>query len=748
MTAIKSLSVAACLSLTVPVAIAASGPEDKGSDWPQWRGPLRTGASPETEWSPVAKAQSLWSKSLGFGHSSFAVADGRLFAMGYDLDRKLDVVYCLDPQTGQERWTHTYPAEYWNEGHDGGTCATPTVSGNIVYTCDREGVAFALNAATGSVLWTHDVKSLLGVAPPRWGFSGSPVVLGDEVVLNVDKIAAFDKATGELKWSTEKTYGNAYSTPVDYDYNGRPSVLVLNGEGLAVIDQADGSEITFFPWTRNPEQAVYGATPVIVDGRIFISGAAGGGCVMLQPGENGLDVVWQNAVMRSSYAGCVLYENHLYGFDQHVLKCLDLDGNELWRQRGIGLGAMIVIGDRLLIVSAKGELIVAEANPERYVELSREKVLDGGTFWATPVLSHGLAYARNSLGDMVCVDYRRDAASGGASPARKAAPAVLPDAAAILDRHVQAMGGADALRKLDSVVMTGRGERHGGGPVVPSDATLAWAADGSFVWRFDSGFELGFNPRLGWSLSQQGASVLEQKVIDNLREAGDLHRVLTPGWGYQSVKTVETRVFDDRQCYVVAATKPDGAERTLYFEVSTGLLAGQEGEDISLWVYGDYREPAGRGGVKLPMAWSFFAPGSGSMTAATISSVAINSAEAAVFEPPLLVRMKTRSPEEMEAANQALRAKYTDIAGNYKLTTGSMVGTPINIMIQEGGIQLSFGGEPADYITEPDKQGRLFLMTDREIYVQFDRDAAGAITKMRVFAYGSEFGEMEHVAGE
>ncbi|MCH7572198.1 MAG: hypothetical protein IH891_04720, partial [Planctomycetes bacterium] len=177
----------------------------------------------------------------------------------------------------------------------------------------------------------------------------------------------------------------------------------------------------------------------------------------------------------------------------------------------------------------------------------------------------------------------------------------------------------------------------------------------------------------------------------------------------------------------------------------TGLLAGQEGEDTSLWVYNDYREIDG---VTLPMSWSFFASGSGSMTLANFSEVSLNNVDSENFQPPLLIRMQTRSEEEKERANVALRAKYSDFLGDYTLATGSMIGTPIIISIAEGGLQLSFAGQPPSYLTEPDDEGRLYDMTNSNIYIQIDRDDSGAITLIRVFAYGDEFGTLERVTEE
>ena len=726
------------------LAVPGVAADDSGADWPQWRGADRSGVSTETGWSAEARPESLWTRHIGFGHSSFAVAGDRLYAMGYDLERKLDVVFCLDPKTGEEKWTHTYPAEFWNEGHDGGTCTTPTVDGGTVYASNREGRLMALRADTGSVVWEHDMTAELGVTPPRWGFAGSPVIVDDLVVMNVSKLAAYDKSSGELKWTTEKPYGNAYSTPIEYDFNGRPSMLVLNGLGLAVVDRTDGSEIVFHSWTQNPERAIYGATPVVIGKRIFISAASGGGCVMLEPNEaNELDVVWESRVMRNQHAGCVLYDGHLYGFDASILKCVDLEGNEKWRQRGIGLGAVIVVGGRLLIIGAKGELIIAEANPEEYVELSRDKVLDGGAFWSTPVLSHGLAYARNSLGHMVCRDYRAAAGAPTASAADEAVE--LPGAETLLARHVEAIGGEEALRRLTTAHFTGRGENHGGGPIEHSDAEMIWSADGGFVWRLSSGIDFGYNPTLGWNLSQAGPQLLDDAKIAEIREFGDLHGMLAPSWGFKTLETVDMRVFDDRPCFVVAAERADGTKRTLFFEVESGRLAGREGEDVHLWTFDDYQ--AASGGVTLPMEWSMFAPGSGSMTTAIYSTVSLGSDVSAGLTPPTLIRMMTRSDEEKEQENVRLRAAHGDLVGNYKMATGSMVGTPIIITIEEGGIRLSFGGGPPDFLSEPDDGDRLFMMSNRQIYIVAKRESPGADHEIVVWAYGDEFGKLERVEG-
>ena len=110
--------------------------------------------------------------------------------------------------------------------------------------------------------------------------------------------------------------------------------------------------------------------------------------------------------MRNKMSGCVLIDRNIYGFDEDTLKCIGVDGEEKWKVRDVENGSLMAADGKLIVVSAAGELIVAEATPEEFRELSREEVLEGGVFWTPPVLVDGRIYVRNSLGELVCRDHR------------------------------------------------------------------------------------------------------------------------------------------------------------------------------------------------------------------------------------------------------------------------------------------------------------------------------------------------------
>jgi outer membrane protein assembly factor BamB len=93
------------------------------SDWPQWRGPERSGLSKETgllkTW-PVEGPKLAWTaRKLGEGHASPAVANGRIFGMG--LRGGDEVVWALDEKTGKELWSTRIAAGAISKPHRAAT---------------------------------------------------------------------------------------------------------------------------------------------------------------------------------------------------------------------------------------------------------------------------------------------------------------------------------------------------------------------------------------------------------------------------------------------------------------------------------------------------------------------------------------------------------------------------------------------------------------------------------------------------
>ncbi len=397
------------LSLATVLALAPAlfGRGGETYSWPQWDGPKRSGTSTESDWNSEGKEKDLWRVETGLGYSTVSISDGRLFTMGYDVEKGLDSVWCLDPMSGEVKWQHSYPSKIWNQAHEGGTVNTPSIDGDVIYSLNREGNLFCLKAATGEVVWHNalmEEDNMHELEIPTWGFSASPLLVGDDLILNCGRILSIDKESGDVLWRS-KDYGHAYGTPLAFEQDGKPLIAVLNGFGVAVVNQEDGSEVCTKEFAGK-SLGINAATPVLIDGSIFVCTRTLPSAARLRIEEGKLVTEWENREMVTSFSGCVLVEGFLYGFDGEVLKCVDEAGERAWMERGIGNGAVLAAGDRLIVMGGTGELIVTKATETKYDELSKVKLFDEGNYWTKPILVNGIIYCRSSKGTLVARDHR------------------------------------------------------------------------------------------------------------------------------------------------------------------------------------------------------------------------------------------------------------------------------------------------------------------------------------------------------
>ena len=410
--------------LATLLAACAGGGVSTAADWPQWRGPRRDGVSLETGWSanwPPAGPKVLWKANVGEGFSGTAVVGERLYTMGFTRqkgvkptgmakDPGLDHVWCLDAATGKVIWEHSYRCR---KGYYYGPFGTPTVAGGRVYTLGKYGHLFCLDASSGKVVWGQNVATALKAKVPYYGYACMPVVVGDLLILNVGhpgpSMAALDRHTGRLVWKSGRCEAG-YSSPVAYEAAGGPAVTILTPRAAVGLDAKTGRQLWSHPWKTGPQSSA--TTPLVSGTRVFVSASENKQwCALLEIGGEAAKVVWENRNMMNYFNAPVLWKGCLYGIHStdHVsknssLRCVEFDtGKVKWDTGGVGKGGVTVAGGRLIVLCEGGELRIAEASPDRYVELARAKVLDGKC-WTPAVLCRGRIYCRNHKGTVVCLD--------------------------------------------------------------------------------------------------------------------------------------------------------------------------------------------------------------------------------------------------------------------------------------------------------------------------------------------------------
>lgn len=372
------------------------------ADWPHWRGPNRDGISSEkitgTEWTK------LWEARLGIGFSSFTVADGRVYTTGH-ADGK-DSVFCLDAASGKSIWKHSYTADLGDKYYEGGTSATPTIENGKAYHLSRWGDLFCFDSATGQVVWQKNIQKETEANIPDWGFAGSPLVQGNLLILNVGKSGtAVEKATGKIVWKSDKA-NSGYSTPLPITVNGKSQIVLSSGRAYKGVDPTDGTVLWEHTWSTS--YGVNAADPILSGTQLFISSGYNKGCALLDLSSAQPREIWRNRAMKNQFNSSVLIDGHLYGSDgdeskTSAFKCIEFaTGTEKWSEPGIGFSSLTAADGKLIIMTAKGELIFAKANPSKFEPLSRTTLLSGRC-WTAPVLANGRLYVRNAAGLMLCV---------------------------------------------------------------------------------------------------------------------------------------------------------------------------------------------------------------------------------------------------------------------------------------------------------------------------------------------------------
>ena len=386
----------------------------RAADWPQFLGPTRNGVSTETVANhfPSTGPKIVWKKDIGQGFSGPVVAAGKLILFHRLADK--ETVECLDAHTGARVWISDYPTHYQDDfGFDEGPRATPTITDGKIFTFGAEGMLSCWDFSTGKLIWQVDTKDQFTAAKGFFGLACSPLVEGDAVIVNIGGgkgagIVAFDKTAGKLLWKATDDEAS-YSSPVAASFNGKRYVLVFNRAGLVALDPGSGKVDFSFPWRSRTRESVNAATPLVIGDEIFISASYGTGAAMLRFHEAGPKTIWSgDEILSNHYATSVYHDGFLYGFDGRQengpkLRCVDAaTGKVRWSQDNFGAGTLMLAGNQLLVLTEKGELIVAPASAKGFKPIARAQVLPFNSR-AYPALADGLYYAR-SKDKLVCVE--------------------------------------------------------------------------------------------------------------------------------------------------------------------------------------------------------------------------------------------------------------------------------------------------------------------------------------------------------
>jgi outer membrane protein assembly factor BamB len=407
------------LALVVCLSTAAA------ADWPGWLGPRRDGSSAEKvkAWKSAPKV--LWRKSVGQGHSSPVVADGRVFLHVKVADKDEEELIALDAKSGEERWRKAYARGNFRSLFGNGPRATPTVLGGKVYTYGISGILTCWKATDGEQLWQVNALEKYLAKNIRFGASASPLVEGKSVLLNVGgkgaSIVAFDKDSGETTWKSRDDLAS-YASPIAFGEGKGRQIVFLTASGVVSLNPKGGEVFWDFPLRdRLFENST---TPLVVGDTLIASSityGAAGLRLSTKDGKPAATELWTNPTLTSYFTTPVAVgTEHLYlvtgnpfGYGggggvrrapRADLNCVEAaTGKILWKREKVGRyhAGLLRTGDgKILMLEDQGDLVLVDPNPKEYRELARSKVC--GATWAHPALADSKLYLRDNK-EILCL---------------------------------------------------------------------------------------------------------------------------------------------------------------------------------------------------------------------------------------------------------------------------------------------------------------------------------------------------------
>jgi len=420
---------ALCLCFSAVAVTTTPLVERSDSDWPQWRGPQRDGASPETgllkQW-PAGGPKLLWQvNDIGDGYSTPVVVGSRIYVMS-NRGMENEFVQALSTKDGKVIWT----TRVGNVGLPNQeppyakARSTPTVDGNFIYALGSDGDLACLELKSGKLRWSKNIRTEFGGQPGTWAYAESTLVDGDAVVVTPGgpqaTMLALNKKTGALIWKSAIPGGDVagYASAIVVQAAGRRQYVQLLSKGIVGVDAKTGQ----FLW-RNSEAAKGPAqyfTP-IARGDLVYGGAlgVGGTVVRLKADGNGVtaESVYFNRGLPNGIGGAVIVGDHIYGSEagQKLVAAEFTTGKLKWQAETISWASIAAADGMLYLHGINGDLALVEATPEGYREKGRftppaqpakKKV---GQFpemaFAYPVIANGTLYIRD-LGTMWAWDIK------------------------------------------------------------------------------------------------------------------------------------------------------------------------------------------------------------------------------------------------------------------------------------------------------------------------------------------------------
>jgi len=411
--------VALCFCFSAISTSAFATRSSSAADWPQWRGPDRSGVSKETgllkQW-PKDGPKLLWQvNNIGDGYSTPVVVGSRIYLMS---NRGMDneFVEALSTQDGKVIWT-TRVGKVGNPDQNPNypkARSTPTVDGDFIYALGSDGDLVCLEAKSGKIRWQKNIRKEFAGQPGEWAYAESPLVDGNIVMVTPGgpeaTLVALNKTSGAVIWKS-LVPGNepaGYASAIVVQAGGRRQYVQLLTKGLVGVDAKTGQVLwRYAEVAKGPAQYW---TP-LARGEYVYGGAlgVGGGLVQLKADASGVSAsqVYFTRGLPNGIGGGVVIGDHIYGTEvgQKLVAAEFITGKVKWQADNFGWGSVASADGHLYLHLTNGDMVLVEATPEafrpkgKFTPPAQPKHSLSGDFgegaFAYPVIANGRLYIRD-----------------------------------------------------------------------------------------------------------------------------------------------------------------------------------------------------------------------------------------------------------------------------------------------------------------------------------------------------------------
>ncbi|MDY0097992.1 MAG: PQQ-binding-like beta-propeller repeat protein [Bacteroidales bacterium] len=413
--------------------------EHISGSWPRFRGTYYDNISRDT--TPLADSWDstgppvVWRAILGEGYAGAAVNNGRVYILDYDERRKADMLRCFSLNSGTELWRRWYYVDI--KRNHGYSRTIPAIAGNYLVTLGPRSHVMCLDPVSGELRWSLDLEKKYALTGKNKGaitpdfYSGQCPLIDDGVAVFAPGSKALmigvDCETGKILWETPNpdTVLMSHCSIMPMELHGK-RMYVYHGVGGVCGVSAERDDTGELLWrTDEWSPAIVAASPLYLgNNEIAVFGAYGTGGARIKihfengiytaevlekhKSINGLSSDQQTPVLLDEHIWCLMPENG--GELKRQLTCWHRSNllTPVWssgkeNRYGRGLGPYIVSGDKMYLLDDDGNLFMFRIEGTQAKMLASHKMLDGIEAWGPMAIAGGLLLMRDAR-NLLCID--------------------------------------------------------------------------------------------------------------------------------------------------------------------------------------------------------------------------------------------------------------------------------------------------------------------------------------------------------